>query len=182
MTLIAAIAGLVPALGLTACGDAQPIETGGLASTTSTTTDAELPPPEGPLDQLVAERIGPLELDQHQGAAELRQSGAEDARNLSYVARDGSNAVVTLARFPSPGLARKYAAQYASVLISDQGFQAEGKPRPFRGAAGSGTLLKLDDGSGTAAAVWTTGPVFANALADGTTLETLLENAPFGES
>ncbi len=127
-----------------------------------------------------SERIGALELDRHEGAPEIRQLGAEDARSLDYVTDDGDSATVSLARFPTPRLARSYAAQYASVLASDHGFKVQGKPEDFEGAAGSGKLIHLDDGKGTEGAVWTTGPVFAAALADPSTLATLIEKAPFG--
>ncbi len=177
----ATIAGMLGALLLAACGSDQPTDTGGLASTTSTTIDAE-PPPEGPLDRLVSQRIGPLELDRHEGAPEIRRIGAEDARNLDYVGDGGDSVSVTLARFPTPRLARGYAAQYASVLASDHGFEIKGKPEGFEGAAGSGKLIQLSNGKGIAAAVWTTGPVFAAALADPSTVATVLDDAPFGRS
>jgi hypothetical protein len=177
----AALAAALAALLLAACGSGgERIETGGLATTTSAATVAELPPPEGPLDELVADRIGALELGEELGSGTVRELGAEDARDLSYEGPGGRSAVVTISLWPSPQRAQAYARKVARVLASDQGFEVSAGPDPFAGRTGGGTLTLLSDGAGTEAGVWTAGRHAVDALADRDSLETLLERAPFG--
>lgn len=185
--LLTAVVAAFATLGLGACGsdEAQTTtETGGLATTTTETSAAsELPPPpSGPLDDLVAERIGELELEQHQGAGEVRESGAEDARDLLYLgpAPSYDGASISLALWPAPQRARAYARQFAKVLDEEQGFDRRGGSTPFDGGEGEGLVLRLSDGEGIEAAVWTTGSVFVAVLAGREQVKTVLESAPYG--
>lgn len=171
-----------PALWI-GCGSEEATESGGLASTSSTTTDLEQPLPEGLLDDLLAERIGDLELVAEQGAGEVRRSGAIDARAVDYQPESGEAAgtTVTVALWPSPGRARAYARKTAQVLESEQGFESRGSPEPFAGPQGEGTLYRLANSGGIEAAIWTAGRVGVYALAAGAgPLETLLAQAPYG--
>lgn len=161
-------------------GDSEPVEEGGLATTTTATGELDAPPPpRGPLDELVVEALGSLELTEHLPAPEVREVGAADARTLTY-SGEGSSAVMTLASFPAPRRARAYAASYAEVLAADSDFEPRGEPRRFDGGEGAGIVAELDDGAGTRAVVWTSGPVFAAVLADRGAAATVLELAPYG--
>lgn len=168
---------LLLAAATAGCGEGERTEQGGLATTTSAAV--EPPPPTGPLDELVVERIGELELERHAGAPQVREVGAEDARDLTYSSEAGE-AVLTLARFPAPRRARAYARQFASVLRSDTDLRADGRPRALEGELGEGELVELDDRAGTVALVWSTGPVFVSVLADPEAAEAILAQAPYG--
>lgn len=162
-------------------GDDPPAETGGLA-TTASATDAAEAPPTGPLDPLVAERIGDLELDVHAGAPKVFEVGAEDARDLGYGADRGPGAVVTLSLWPSEQRAKGYSRRFAELLVSDSGFEIRDDVRDVEGPRGPGVLLRLADEEGTEAAIWTSGRLAVVALADRPSLKTVLESAPFGLS
>jgi hypothetical protein len=169
-------------LGLAACGTVEggPVtESGGLASTSTTTQTEGIGRVQGPLDREVAKRIGALRLDRQTGTGQLRESGAEDARTLDY--RFGKeDVVVGIALWPTAGRARWYARRFASTLEADQHFRA-GSEHPFDSRRGHGVLIRLTGGpDATDAIALFGGRLSATALGSKAALEQLLTLAPWG--